>query len=243
MVVLMVAVTLLAVATAAALPMWSQAMKREKEAELIFRGWQYAEAIRVFQQRHGRLPTRLEELLEVKPRSIRQLWEDPMTESGKWAPVFQGGVSIPGQGGQGGQELGGGSGLEDGRDEDRRRERGGLRTPERGEERTVGPITGVRSRSDEESIKVLFDEQSYDQWHFTVEKLTQAMTGRSQVGVGGGRTDPRPYLPRTEWIGKPFPPGLQPQQGKGPPGSGAGKNLVPGDPTRQGPGSPSADDE
>ena len=54
MVVLMVAVTILTILTAAALPVWSQRMQREKEEELIFRGWQYAEAIRVFQQRQGR---------------------------------------------------------------------------------------------------------------------------------------------------------------------------------------------
>jgi type II secretory pathway pseudopilin PulG len=89
MVALMVAVTILTILTAMALPVWSQQMQREKEEELIFRGWQYAEAIRVFQQRHGRLPTRLEELIEVEPRSIRQLWKDPMTEDGEWGIVVQ----------------------------------------------------------------------------------------------------------------------------------------------------------
>ncbi len=89
MAALMVAVTILTVLTAAALPMWSQQMQRENEEELIFRGWQYAEAIRVFQQRHGRLPTRLEELIEIEPRSIRKLWKDPMTETGEWGIVVQ----------------------------------------------------------------------------------------------------------------------------------------------------------
>jgi type II secretory pathway pseudopilin PulG len=229
MVVLMVAVTILMVLTAAALPMWSQAMKREKEAELIFRGWQYAEAIRVFQQRHGRLPTRLQELIEVKPRSIRKLWKDPMTESGEWGLVPPGAGAVPGGGGQ---ELGGAGGPNDGR-QDR-----GPRAPRPGEQRSVGPIVGVRSLSQEESIRVLFDEESYDQWLFTVEKLTQAVTGGGQVGFGQGRTDPRPILPRVQWLGKPFPPGLQPQQGQGP----GGQPATPGG-SAGGRGNPSTDSD
>jgi type II secretory pathway pseudopilin PulG len=225
MVVLMVAVTILMVLTAAALPMWSQAMKRDKEAELIFRGWQYAEAIRVFQQRHGRLPTRLQELIEVKPRSIRKLWKDPMTESGEWGLVPPGAGAVLGGGGQ---ELVDSGGPNDGR-QDR-----GPRAPRPGEQRSVGPIVGVRSLSQEESIRVLFDEESYDQWLFTSEKLAQAVTGGGQVGVGGGRTDPRPILPRVQWLGKPFPPGVQPQQGQAP----GGNRLVPGGPPGGGGGQP-----
>ena len=67
---------------AAVLPLWSTAIRREKEEELIFRGLQYAEAIRVFQNRYHHLPNRLEELLEVKPRCIRLLWTDPLSKDG-----------------------------------------------------------------------------------------------------------------------------------------------------------------
>ena len=58
-------VTVLNVLVAAALPLWSTAIRRDKEEELISRGLQYAEAIRIFQKRFGRLPNRLPELLEV----------------------------------------------------------------------------------------------------------------------------------------------------------------------------------
>jgi uncharacterized protein len=84
LVVLMVVLTLLNVAVAASLPLWSMVIRREKEEELIFRGLQYAEAIRVFNTRYGRPPVRLEELVEVRPRCIRRLWQDPLTEEGKW---------------------------------------------------------------------------------------------------------------------------------------------------------------
>ncbi len=88
MVILVIAVTLLTVATAAVLPLWSTAMQRDKEDELIFRGLQYAEAVRLFQARNGRYPVRLEELIEVKPRCIRQLYPNPMSEDGEWELVF-----------------------------------------------------------------------------------------------------------------------------------------------------------
>lgn len=231
MVVLMVAVTLLAIATAAALPMWTQAMKRENEAELISRGWQYAEAIRVFQQRHGRYPTRLEELIEVNPRSIRRLWKDPMTESGEWGLIFQGGVALPGQGGR---ELGGGGGPDDGRNGRQNEGRGGLRTPRPGEQRTVGPIVGVRSLSEEESIKILFDEQSYDAWQFTADRLTGApIAGIAPEGIKRGSGPPQvqtgpggyPMIPKAEWLGKPFPAAVRPPQGNAPPGGGRGSGV------------------
>ena len=53
-VVLIVVITLMHIALAAALPKWSTAIQREKEEEAIFRGLQYAEAIRVFKARFGR---------------------------------------------------------------------------------------------------------------------------------------------------------------------------------------------
>ena len=51
LVALIVIVAVMNVLVAASLPYWSQIIKRDKEAELIFRGLQYAEAIRVFQLR------------------------------------------------------------------------------------------------------------------------------------------------------------------------------------------------
>jgi type II secretory pathway pseudopilin PulG len=77
LVILLVAVTVLNVLVAAMLPLWSTAIRREKEEELIFRGFQYAEAIRVYRMRHGgNYPIKLEQLIETKPRCIRQLWKE-----------------------------------------------------------------------------------------------------------------------------------------------------------------------
>ncbi len=57
LVVLMVALTVLQHPDRAALPKWSHVIRRDKEEELISRGFQYAEAIRIFQNRFQRLPS------------------------------------------------------------------------------------------------------------------------------------------------------------------------------------------
>lgn len=100
LVALMVIVAVINIAIAASLPVWSKVIQRDKEDELIFRGLQYAEAIRVFQKRTGRFPTRLEELIEIEPRCIRQLWLDPMNKEPEWGLVLAQAAQglVPGQG-------------------------------------------------------------------------------------------------------------------------------------------------
>ena len=70
----------------------------------------------------------------------------------------------------------------------------------------LGPIRGVRSRSKEDSIKVMFGQKRYDQWQFTVELL--AGGGTIQEGAPGF---PGPAGTRTSarWIGRPFRTGMQ----------------------------------
>jgi type II secretory pathway pseudopilin PulG len=63
---------------------WESQVWRDREAELIFRGEQYKQAIETFYTNQRRLPTKLEELLDVEPRSIRRLYKDPMNPDGEW---------------------------------------------------------------------------------------------------------------------------------------------------------------
>jgi hypothetical protein len=87
MVILVFAVTVLTIGLMVAVPVWQTQMQREKEEELIFRGNQYVEAIRLYQQKNpGVFPDRLQDLLEEK--CIRRLYEDPMTEAGEWNVVL-----------------------------------------------------------------------------------------------------------------------------------------------------------
>lgn len=61
--------------------------KREREAELIYRGEHIARAIREFQQENSRYPTSLKEMMEVGPKNhryLRQLYTEPLNPSGDW---------------------------------------------------------------------------------------------------------------------------------------------------------------
>ena len=107
---LMIVLIVLEIAIAIAVPLWSGAAKRDREEELIFRGLQYAEAVRVFQQMEGRLPAGLKELAEHEPRVLRQAWTNPIAYEDGWLPVLQPETleQIDGQGQVAGQELRGG---------------------------------------------------------------------------------------------------------------------------------------
>ena len=207
LVALVVVVAVMNIAVAASLPFWSQIIKRDKEAELIFRGLQYAEAIRVFQLRHNRLPNTLDELIEINPRSIRRLWKDPMTESGEW-DLVKGTVNRGGGGPQGRpRDLARGTGPEDELGDEDRRATGRRDVP--------GPIIGVRSRSNEASIREFMGGTSYNSWLFTIELIPVPQTIPDTLLV------PRPT---SDWIGKPFRQGFEPEQGGAP-----GRDLVPRD--------------
>ena len=201
LVVLAVLITVMNIAVAAALPYWSSWAKRQNEEELIFRGLQYAEAIRLFRVRQGRLPTALEELIEIEPRVIRQLWPNPMDEDGRWGLLMQGVPSNAGQqgDGRGGRTRAANADAAGGAS-------GGATTAvpppneEEGEGPTVGPILGVYSATPGPSMRVWGGQQDYENWYFTSE-LIQLRPGN----VTDGRPPPRLT---SEWIGKPFPPGV-----------------------------------
>jgi type II secretory pathway pseudopilin PulG len=79
MAALLVALSVMAVLASAAMPTWKQMSQREKEAELIFRGQQYARAIGLFQRRAGPgvNPPNLDVLLQQ--RFLRKKYKDPIT--------------------------------------------------------------------------------------------------------------------------------------------------------------------
>ena len=83
LIILMVAVFILAIGFLLAAPIWRTQIQREKEEELIFRGKQYVEAVRLYQIKYpGSFPKTFEELLEE--RCLRKMYKDPMTENGEW---------------------------------------------------------------------------------------------------------------------------------------------------------------
>jgi type II secretory pathway pseudopilin PulG len=176
MVFLLVGMTVMAVLIAAVLPLASAQMQREKEAELIFRGLQYAEGIRNFKKRYGRYPNSLREMFETRPRTLRKLWKDPITDSNDWglitstagapargAPVTGPGSAPPGATGFATQptpvpkptpSFGGASGP--------------------GSPLQAGPITGVYSKSKKKAFRIYDGRDVYADWHFTEASLLGA---------------------------------------------------------------------
>jgi type II secretory pathway pseudopilin PulG len=81
----MIVATLLLIALTAALPSVYQEGRREQEAELVFRGSQYARAVALFHKQFNRYPVSIKELLQTNGmRFLRQEYRDPMDPKGKW---------------------------------------------------------------------------------------------------------------------------------------------------------------
>jgi type II secretory pathway pseudopilin PulG len=77
--------TLLLISLTAALPSVYQEGQREKEAELVFRGTQYARAIALFHRQFNRFPISVKELLQTNGiRFLRKAYPDPMSRKGSW---------------------------------------------------------------------------------------------------------------------------------------------------------------
>lgn len=178
LVALLVGMTVSAILIAAVLPLASAQAQREREEELVFRGLQYAEGIRVFRRRFGRYPNSLAELVEVKPRSARKLWKDPMTKDGEWGIITAAGAPVTPPAAPGGRPAptprptptsgpfptpGGGGGAA-----------------------VAGPVMGVHSRSTEKGYRLWEGRQSYNEWRFTEASLTGMMPGGSGMGPGPG---------------------------------------------------------
>lgn len=79
------------VTAAAVMPNLLTAGTREKEAELIWRGNQYARAVKLFYRKNGRFPTSLDELVKRQGniRYLRKEYKDPFNrEDGKWRLIY-----------------------------------------------------------------------------------------------------------------------------------------------------------
>lgn len=159
LIILMMAVFVISLSFLLALPVWQTELQREKEEELIFRGGQYVEAVRLFVVKNpGRYPSSMKELLEKK--FIRRLYKDPFARDGQWnvilvpartssapASVSVGALGTAQGAGQTVQEV--------------------LVAPERALPGIKdAQILGVVSTSTNKSIKIYNDQESHDKWLF-----------------------------------------------------------------------------
>ena len=146
--VLVVMMAVMAIFLTVAIETVSFQQRREKEEELIFRGNQVVEGVRIFRARFARFPVKLDELAKANPRVLRKVWTDPMTGKADWLPVFLGedGTTLnpsptPAATPQPTPPPAGGHGA-------------------------VGPIIGVRSRVCDNSIKLYLGHTRYCDWKF-----------------------------------------------------------------------------
>jgi type II secretory pathway pseudopilin PulG len=207
LVMFIIVIAVMAIMMAAAVEIVSFQMQREREAELIFRGEQYVEAIRLYRIKYGRYPMQMKELWEADPRVLRRKWKDPITDSDRWGLVYLG---------QEGQQVGGPGTPRQGPlgatparatrtpsfgDQDQSPGRPGPG----GQGERMGPIIGVHSLSTEASIKVYKGRSTYNEWKFIFQEDEDARgSGQGQApNEDPWGSPPTPIPPRPQRTGTP----------------------------------------
>ena len=208
MAALLVGMSVMAVLMSALLPVWTTMAKREKEAELVFRGNQYARAIALFQRKFANTPPPSIDVL-VEQRFLRKKYKDPITND-DFQVLYANQAMMPGAApGAGGTQQQPGQ-----------QPRGATTTttttnPPGGQllqsgfgstgATAAGGIIGVTSKSKDASLKVFNGRTRYNEWAFV-----NVQTSQRVGGPGGG------------------PPGAQsPRPGQQGPGQGPGQQQAP----------------
>ena len=195
----MIAVSL--IWSAVAFQAWIDVLRRDNEAEMIFRAQEITRAIQRYRKDHGgQGPLKLKDLLEPSPRRsyyIRREYDDPLVPDGKW------GLLLMGPGGRildpnveleedvlglGAGALG--TGLGNNANPSRppvvnppnnAGQLGGVGNPgRRGEESTGLPIAGVKSLCDQTPFRVYQGETTYSKWLFTYLDVTGEAAGKGK---------------------------------------------------------------
>jgi type II secretory pathway pseudopilin PulG len=224
MAALLVSLSVMAVMLTVIMPVWKHMMQREKEAELVFRGEQYARAIGLFQRKFANAyPPNVDALVEQ--RFLRRKYKDPITGD-DFAVLTQGqGAQAPGTTpgtAQGGQPGAGGATM------------GGIATSRPSViSGASGGVLGVVSKSKAESIRVYNGHNHYNEWVFQYLAQTQAP---GVQGAPGGRAGPGPQgQPSNQPIGQPgMPMGPGGGQGRGRGGPQGNPPPNPGNPPARG---------
>jgi type II secretory pathway pseudopilin PulG len=196
MAALLVGMNVMAIMLTVAMPLWTTLVKREKEAELIWRGGQYARAIDLFRRKYGNAsPPNIDILLNEK--FLRKQYKDPMTEDGEFQLLYaaqqqqQPGLPPANPAPPLDQQPQGPAGA-----------RGG--------------IIGVVSKSKESSLKLFNGRSKYNEWTFTPELVLgkRAMQPKATPGAPGGPGAPQPGMNLPAPTPGSAPPGTPPKPPK-----------------------------
>jgi type II secretory pathway pseudopilin PulG len=226
MAALLVSIAVMAVMMSVAMPAYRHLARREKEAELAFRGEQYARAIALFRAKNGNnFPPSIDVLVQGK--YLRKKYLDPMTPDGEFRIIPVGNPT----GQPGNPPLGRGAPSQG---------RGGAAPPTTGSGQTFisGGIMGVASKSTETSIRTYKGQTRYDMWPFTFNVVNRPGGNMPGAGAPGGRGgQPQPGMGPGRGRGNaPMGPGMGPgrQGGRGPGRGGPGQGQRIGGPVRGG---------
>ena len=210
MAALLVAMAVMAIVLSTVMPVYTTVARREREAELVFRGEQYARAIAMFQRKYGNaLPPDVDVL--VDQRFLRKKYKDPITGDdfrfmGPASPELAQALSTTPQ-----QALDAARGRGPGSVSSTPQARGRAQTP-LGFGRSGGPtgttgmpggrgpltaagqaasaqagggILAVASKSDETSFRLYNGKTKYNEWIFMAVAATTAAGGRGAQAPGG----------------------------------------------------------
>lgn len=213
MVVLLVGMIGMGIMLTVAMRVWNQTVQREKEAELVFRGEQYARAIGLFQKKYANaFPPNID--LLVQEKFLRKKFKDPITND-DFVPLRQGQGSTPGSGSQTSAQPGQApSSFQSNPATGRGATPATSGTGPGGG--VVGGINGVASKSKDKSIRLYKGRSHYNEWAFVFTPQAQAPGGAG--APGGQRGGPGANQPPTGGVGGPVGIG-----GRGGPGGRSGE--------------------
>jgi hypothetical protein len=172
MAALLVMLGVMLVLMSAALPAWRFQARREKEAELIFRGEQIARSVYLYQRKNGpgAFPPSLDVL--VQGRYLRKKYKDPMTKDGEFQLLLAG--MAPQGRGRGNQP------------QQQQPQVTGINQP---------GIIGVQSKSKEASIRTYMGRTRYNEWQFNSANVAARMGGPGRGRGIGPDGQPFPGAP------------------------------------------------
>ena len=213
-----IGLVILGISLTAAVPLWEKIVQREREQELIFRGYQYMQAIQRYQERFpGSFPPNVDVLVEQK--FLRRAYTDPFawTEEGEgeFRILRQMSPELQVMQQQGAREAGRAAGITDlNRSRGRTSTPGGTpggtpgstRQPTGGRFQStlgrtasgggaaLGGIVGVASSHDEPTFYKVPGKETYRDWLFVYGVATMApAVRRTSPATPGSRARSRDF--------------------------------------------------
>lgn len=206
--------TLMLISAMAASPSLFTQMQREKEKEAIWRGKQYARAVKLYYRKNGRFPSSLEDLSKpnLNVRYLRKAYADPLnSKDGSWRIIYVGPggqligsrkrnlgpVQMPAIGGA--QQQGSGAGQQQAKDGNQSKDSGGQSqntsgTSEGQGQVFGGSIIGVGCKVNKPSIMVYDGASRYIDWEFIWDPSKDAIAV-GQPGTTGTTGGSAPGIP------------------------------------------------